>query len=354
MSSVLRILRDPDAVTGLSLNEWDLLLVQARRVGLLARLHARLEERELLGRVPSQARPHLEAVAAVSAACERMARWEVNRLRRALFGHDVRLVLLKGAAYVMAGLPVARGRIFSDIDVLVPRDRLGDVETALTRNGWQAVKLDPYDQRYYRLWMHELPPLRHHRRETVVDVHHAILPPSGRLRPDTDALLEATVSLDGSDVAILAPADMVLHSIVHLFQDGEIRGRLRDLVDVGALLCGFGEKPGFWTQLASRAGRFGLNRPLFYALRYADRVLDLPIPAEGLKLAAHGGPSRAVLALMDALVPRALGPGPNGAPSGTTKLAGLLLFVRSHWLRMPPGLLVRHLAHQAFARRQAF
>jgi hypothetical protein len=270
-----------------------------------------------------------------------------------LVGRDIPLVLLKGAAYVMAGLPVARGRLFSDVDILVPKEALEDVETLLKRHGWDAVKLDPYDQRYYRTWMHELPPLRHHRRDTVVDVHHAILPLSGRLRPDSAALLEAAVTLDGSGIKVLAPVDMVLHTVVHLFQDGEIRGRLRDLVDVDALLRGFGREPSFWSRLASRARAFDLMRPLFYALRYADRILETPVPTQARELTDEGRPSQAVLATMDALVLRAIVPGSGADATVLTDLAGWSLFVRSHWLRMPPLLLARHLLHQAWVRRWA-
>jgi hypothetical protein len=66
--------------------------------------------------------------------------------------------------------------MFSDVDVLVPRDRLADVEAALMLAGWASTNPSEYDQHYYRRWMHELPPLQHIRRQTVLDVHHAILP----------------------------------------------------------------------------------------------------------------------------------------------------------------------------------
>jgi hypothetical protein len=353
VSDLLRILGHPDEAAGISLPEWDVLLVRARDAGLLATLGVRLEAHKLLDRVPRRVRWHFDAAAIVAASCERMARWEVNRIRRALVGRDIPLVLLKGAAYVMAGLPVARGRLFSDVDILVPKEALEDVETLLKRHGWDAVKLDPYDQRYYRTWMHELPPLRHHRRDTVVDVHHAILPLSGRLRPDSAALLEAAVTLDGSGIKVLAPVDMVLHTVVHLFQDGEIRGRLRDLVDVDALLRGFGREPSFWSRLASRARAFDLMRPLFYALRYADRILETPVPTQARELTDEGRPSQAVLATMDALVLRAIVPGSGADATVLTDLAGWSLFVRSHWLRMPPLLLARHLLHQAWVRRWA-
>jgi hypothetical protein len=141
--------------------------------------------------------------------------------------------------------------------------------------------------------------------------------------------------------------------VVHLFQDGEIRGRLRELVDVDALLRWFGREPGFWARLATRATGFGLARPLFYALRYADRLLRTPIPPDAHALAAAGRPPQVVLSTMDALVPRAMLPFPGGDRSARVRLAGWCLFVRSHWLRMPPILLARHLLHQVLAGRRA-
>ena len=146
-----------------------------------------------------------------------------------------------------------------------PRDRISNSESLLAaedagrhlllRAGWEPVKLDPYDQRYYRTWMHELPPLRHHRRRTVIDVHHTILPESGRLRPDPADLLQAARPTGDGPFRVLAPTDMVLHSAAHLFQDGTLGMGLRDLTDLDALLRHFGETPGFWSALVRRAER---------------------------------------------------------------------------------------------------
>ena len=41
----------------------------------------------------------------------------------------------------------------------MPHDALDAVEAALIAAGWEWVKRDPYDDDYYRRWMHELPPL---------------------------------------------------------------------------------------------------------------------------------------------------------------------------------------------------
>jgi hypothetical protein len=107
------------------------------------------------------------------------------------------VILLKGAGYVLAGIRAARGRMFSEVDVLVPRVRLADVEAALMLAGWATTNPSAFDQLYFRQWMHGLPTLQHIRRQTVLDVHHAILPDTARLKPSSRKLFEAASLLNG-------------------------------------------------------------------------------------------------------------------------------------------------------------
>jgi hypothetical protein len=346
---LLAALAEPRDLPELSSGQWEELLCRARNSRLLGRLGAVLETTEVPDRVPRRALDQIRAEIAVARENERMVRWEVNRIRRALREVATPIILLKGAAYVLAGLPPARGRYSSDVDIMVPKESLGQVEAALIRDGYEAVDLDPYDQRYYRTWMHELPPLRHRERETVVDVHHTILPESGRLRPDPRALREAARAVDDG-LFVLAPADLVLHSAAHLFQDGDLDGGIRDLVDLDTLLRHFGAQPDFWKGLVPRALELTLGRPLYYALRYCEGLLGTPVP-EPVRQAIRGAePIRPVRALMDSLTRRAVTPDGWESPSFRIRQARLLLYVRSHWLRMPPWLLAQHLARKAWAR----
>jgi Uncharacterised nucleotidyltransferase len=347
---LLEALRRPERLSSLAPPEWNRLLSEARSTGVLARLGWRLGTLDLLDRIPSRAREQFAAACLEAAAHARAVRWEVGRIQRALERTGVPIVLLKGAAYLMANLPAAQGRVFSDVDIMVPKERLAQVEEALLAHGWETVKLDEYDQRYYRTWMHELPPLRHRERETIVDVHHAILPQTSRLRPDSRKLLASARPLAGDGLRVLAPADMVLHSAVHLFQDGEIQGGLQDLADLDALMRHFGMDPSFWGELGGRAGELGLGRPLFYALRFSSQLLGTPVPIDAIAAAGAGRPPSPLLAIMDYVVTRALLPPIASRREVVGDAARWLLFVRSHWLRMPPPLLARHLLHKSLAR----
>jgi len=341
---LLGALRDPGLMVSFSTTQWNDVLRRARTGRVVARLGVLAGEHGLLDHIPAKVRDHFIAAKAGAAQHERVVRWEVNRIERALWGVDTEVVLLKGAAYVMAGLPPARGRLVSDVDILVPKHRIAAVEQALLNHGWQHMKLDAYDQRYYRTWMHELPPLRHSQRESVVDVHHTILPESGRLHPDPDLLFAEAQSLPGdTPVKVLGPVDMLLHSAVHLFQDGDFEGGLRDLLDMDDLLRHFGTGPDFWDRLVPRAAQLDLARPLFYALRFTRQLLGTPIPQQVIDQASAYRPDWPIADVMDQLIRRALLMDRTRQMPWATDIARWLLYVRSHWLRMPPLLLAGHL-----------
>lgn len=346
---ILQALREPESLIFLSLSDWDLLIRQARRANLLARICILLDERGLLEQVPLKPREHLGWSRVVSEKHTQAVHWEVTLIRKALAKAGGPVILLKGAAYVMAKLPPAKGRLFSDIDIIVPKGNLNAVEAALMLHGWAATHHDAYDQRYYRTWMHELPPMQHIKRMTVIDVHHAILPETAALHPDSAKLIAAAQLLDGyEDLKVFAPADMVLHSAVHLFHNEQLDQGLRDLVDIDGLLRHFSELPSFWHNLAVRAQALNLGRPLFYALRYAVRLLNTPIPSGMMDAAKSTRPNPLTLILTDQLFERALMPTHNSCSDWLTGTARRILYVRATWLRMPPLLLARHLFHKAF------
>ncbi len=344
---IIKVLNNPDALASLGLAEWDLLVRQARQANLLARLHAVLDERGLIETVPEQPRKHLEWAHAIAERHTLAVQWEISLIQKALAQLGIPIILLKGAAYVMARLPTARGRLFTDIDIMAPKDSLNAVEAALMLHGWANTHHDAYDQHYYRAWMHELPPMQHIKRETVIDVHHAILPETAAIHPDPDKLRAAACPLEGyNNLAVLSPVDLILHSATHLFHGGEMEHGLRDLVDIDDLLRHFGNTPSFWPDLIERAGELELSRPLFYALRYSALILHTPVPPE--TAAQPGRPNRLLLALMDSLLVRALMPDHPSCSDWLTTMARRLLYVRANWQRMPPLLLARHLFQKAF------
>jgi hypothetical protein len=341
-------LRRPERFAAAGLPLWDELIPQARQAGLLARVALRIEASTGLDVVPAKVRPHLLSAKILADKRARDVRFDIERLAELLTGRLGRLILLKGAAYLLAGLPAGEGRIFNDIDILVPMSELAAVEAVLNLAGWKLGEMAAYDELYYRRWMHQIPPLMNAARKSVVDVHHSIVPRTARISLEAADLFQASVNLPGeTGLAILAPADMVLHSAVHLFTEGQFGRGLRDLDDINLLLRHFGNEASFWDSLHGRALALDLTRPLFYALRYARSVLDTPVPLDMLRAVSEQGRRPAMTFIMDALFDRALRSPHPSCHDWLSAPALWLLYVRAHYLRMPLHLLLPHLVRKA-------
>ena len=345
---LLSVLADSRIMADLDLTSWDLLIRQAGRGGLLSRLALEADALGLLERLDEPIQRHLIAAQTLADRQRRAVAWEARKRDQALAGLGIPVVLLKGAAYALADLPPAQGRLFADVDILVPKSTLGKVEAALRLNGWHGTQHSAYDERYYRKWMHELPPLTHIRRQTHLDVHHNLLPETAHLKTKPERVAEASQALEGY-AALRVPCleDMVLHSATHLFHEGEWGHGLRDLVDLDQLLRHGMSRPNWWNTLLRRAETLNLMGPLALALRYSRRLLDTPVPNHALVRSSEYF-NQLAWPWRDALF---LGGLFTAHPSCRLQYSGLaqfLLYIRSHALRMPLGLLLPHLLQKAW------
>uniref|UniRef100_UPI00260EF187 nucleotidyltransferase domain-containing protein n=1 Tax=Sphingomonas bacterium TaxID=1895847 RepID=UPI00260EF187 len=253
------MLRTPGNALGLDAAGWTALIAIARAEQMIGTLASRLEGLKLPGDVAGI----LDDARASAAQGQVAALWEVEMARRALAPLGEAVVLLKGAAFAAAGLRAGEGRSIGDLDILVPRARIDAVEAALLAAGWEWVKPNPYDDAYYRQWMHELPPLIHRDRDRMIDVHHTILPLTARITPDAASLLSRCEAV-ANGLFVLSPSDMLVHAAAHLFADGDLAGGMRNLWDVHCLAEEYGTA---W--LAERAAHHGLARETGRALRLA-------------------------------------------------------------------------------------
>ncbi len=348
---LLEVLQQPHQLTMLSDDEWDLLLRMARANRLVARLEYLLREQGAWETAPQRARDNIRGAMGHVRYLQLQIRRELMEVRKALAeaAMDPPLALLKGAAYMVAELPPSSGRSLSDLDLLVRREDLPQIERALVKAGWESDTQDEYDQRYYREWMHEIPPLKHRFRGVEVDIHHNLLALTGRYRVPVEKLWEQARPLEEKGLWVLAPADMLLHSAAHLLVSDELRGGLRDLFDIHQLYNHFcGTEPDFPATLLVRSHELNLSRPLFYALQTARELFHTSLTPELENPGNFDLPNRAEQRLMLHLIREVLRPRlPGQSPPAFHQW---LLYVRSHWIRMPPGLLLGHLARKSLRR----
>lgn len=340
---MFRMLREDEGCSSLSIEERLSVLKLLREAGQLARIENLISARE----VPAEVQSILVGARNAKENNCRRIRWEVNRITRVLASRKSPVMLLKGAAYLALEIPMMEFRPVSDVDVLVNLDDIPVMVALLKAHGWLSAQLSAYDESYYLDWMHEIPPMRHSARGIPIDIHHALLPRTSRLQPDTEKVWERAVQLPDSPLLVPCPEDMVLHCAFHAYHQGEFDNAPRDVIDMFDLLSHFTrDDPGFWGRLVDRAVEIGVVPPLWHALSVTQFIFDI-------------GPPVDVQAKLDSLFPRTwsrdfvqrLIRRVTSYPVQTDSKAARaqqLLHARSHYLRMPLPILARHLATKSY------
>ncbi|MEX0299185.1 MAG: nucleotidyltransferase family protein [Kordiimonas sp.] len=269
----------------------------------------------------------------------RMLKFEMDRIERALEGSGIEPILLKGASYVAKGLRAGAGRRVSDIDILVPEEELAETERLLLAAGWvfDEATDNEYDQNYYRKHMHELPPLRHNHRRTVIDVHHRILPRTSRIEVNTDAFIRAAKPIDGRRLRAFNNIDRFLHSAIHTFSDGSFDTPARSLVELKYLLSDIDPKDD--EGLLERAHIVGAEQSLSLALWVLYELFDDDRAWELSKKFKVGTNFIVRWAISSKL-----------RDVSNAKPAKLALYIRSHYLRMPLPKLIWHIMTKGYRR----
>ncbi len=322
-----KTLSEPTYALTLKPQQWTVLLEMARSERLDGTLAHRLRGLDL----PAPVKRITDQALANAEVGRIQALFEAEMARRALAPQGIPVILMKGTAFAAAGLDAAQGRLIGDLDIMVPRDRLDEAEAAILSAGWEWVKNDPYDQAYYREHMHELPPLSHATRDRMIDIHHTILPLTAKPKPDAAALIADAVPMrDG--LFTFSPQDTIIHAVAHLLADGDLAGGLRNLWDIDRLIREFSAEDGFWEKLLDRARLHQVPKSLARTLRLTHHLYDTPVHP-GLAWKARTGD----VFYMGRLLAR------DGWGRETRPILRLAFYVRSHWLRMPPLMLAKHL-----------
>lgn len=340
-SPLLAFLANPSSVETLDEQGWSLLLAESRSCALLPRLAGVLTKEPLNHMVPRRFFDRLISARREGDALLCDVRRELNYLAKAVEQLSTPVILLKGAAYVASGLPASQGRTFSDVDILVTREHLASAEGALMLAGWKAAPLNSYDQRYYRQWSHEIPPMSHVQRGTTVDLHHSLVMPTCRMKVDSVRMIADAVRIPGSIWWRLRDDDLVLHAASHLLLNSEFDRSLRDLWDIDLLLRHFSQTDADFSQrLLARAMQVGLASVAEQALALCSQFFQTPWRGHR-SLQPRG-------VTMQLIRCAASTRHPDTRPRFQS-LADLLLMIRELALRFPPHLLLRHLLHKAVA-----
>lgn len=340
-----RLIHEP--LSGASLDEaaWVDMIHVLRAGYLLGSVYYLAESAGAIDHYPPYARRHLQSMRVYSDRQARQVRLECSEIDAHLNSVGIKPVFLKGAGYTLRGSRNAKGRIYTDIDVLVAQNDLDKAQATLKHEAWYSPPITDYDERYYRKWAHEIPPMKHLFRRTVLDLHHNFVPPISGRAPKIGSLLENLVTTKNG-LQVLSPAAATLHSIVHLFTNEDFSHGFRDLVDLYLLMEEYGNEP-YWRDLLSLAERNGFVAELVFAVTSLELVLGYQVPEDLRRELQVNSQEHARGFWTKKVFSRALRPHHPLMCGPAEHCAIQLTYLRGHWIKMPFRILVGHLTVKA-------
>lgn len=332
--NLLDVLISPESCLNFNAQQWSKLIAYARANGVLGRLYFLLSSLGKLDAVPTKPLIHLRAAYQFAQQQQQNTQRELDEIASAFQRRHLTPVILKGAAYLFAGKKCAKGRTYNDIDVLTFRESLQDAEISLMVAGWIHKKEDEYDKEYYRNWTHEIQPMIHNHRHTVVDLHHNILPPTNKYCFDARRL-NLTVDND-KNIATLDDVDMFIHCALHLFTEGEFSKPLRDITDLSMLLDDLPANTTTET-IVHRAKELGVADFVQIAIALAIPLTRKAHSTKPVKL------NRRQRYILIPCYKQVLFNNDVVTTTLRQKIAATLLYIRGHLVRMPLRILLPHL-----------
>ncbi|MEA2641256.1 MAG: hypothetical protein QOF51_2650 [Chloroflexota bacterium] len=285
--------RPTEPIADLAL-DWDRFVAEACNHGLAPMVHAGLAS--LNTPFPSEARAALRA-RAIRDTVHHAALFEpALRSTLGVLGEaGLHPIALKGSALAYLAYPKPTYRTLSDIDLLVPFDRLDQAADCLIRNGYQRYEQSLPDGHQH------LPPFITPDGRFVIELHHHVLAEANPYVLDMRGFWARSQQreLAGVQATVLAPTDILLHVCIHLaFGHRYAFFPLRTFVDILAMTdCA--REPLDWDLLLDTVQQTRTAGAVYWPLRLSQDWFGATIPPFVLDRLA---PSRITRGLMERVI----------------------------------------------------
>lgn len=340
MNIILRFFKDSNQfVRNATPIDWTMLVHQCREQALLGSAYLYLQQHH--NKLPADVLSHFESGKIYADKQHQTMVLELLMLEQALAHADYPILLVKGVAYRLHRFGFAAGRVFSDLDLLVPADKIQTTVEKLQAAGFMDSTEHDYDRRYYLEWSHQHPPLRHYTRGSEVDLHHTIFFAKSSVVVDIKRFIANSKPIESSCFSLPAPADMFVHSCLHLFFQEEHHKIIKDLVDLFELYNSISDKQSI-VESASLT-----NKPevVAHGLNVLSELFKLQLSEQEL-LFIEQQTSWMSRQSLRYLISKLTG------GSGYDKLAKIWWVARGHLIKMPWYLLLYHSLAKVWYLRQ--
>lgn len=343
---LFKLMLEPKTGLNLSLKQWQEAVFILREAKVLGSLYHSAVKHECFSQYPSEVQRHLFSAHVYAKRQADQIEYEAKELNQLFQQVDVQAIFLKGAAYTLRGSFNGLGRVCSDLDVLVDKSDLAKAEAHLKSNRWRSESLNDYDEKYYREWAHEIPPLFQINRATVVDMHHNIYPPISGRAPSVETFFDSK-QLTETGCFVLDPACTILHSLVHMFTNEDSSSWMRDLLDICLLIEEFGDQD-CWTKLIELAIETKFTSELASCITVISYYSKIDIPQQAKDFVSNQKLGFTDKFLMNTIFVNAIVPEHEAVNKFKNRMAKQVVYLRGHWQKMPFPILIKHFAIKSF------
>jgi len=202
---------------------------------------------------------------------------ELHRLLGVFQEKDIPIIVLKGAYLAEAVYENIALRPMGDLDLLVNIDNLSRIEQELLALGYQPMDCNRVIAQENYHFSYQLPEHGIH-----VEIHWSLFIRKNPLQFDEGGLWSRsqTVTIAQTTTRTLSPEDLLLHLCHHTARH-TYDMRLRMFSDIGELIKRQGSQLD-WEKIGARARLWGIQHSLYFILRLARELLDVPVPQDVL------------------------------------------------------------------------
>ena len=284
--------------------DWDKAYEKAVRLGVAPLLYGIMKDRP-----PLSVEGHIPERFVRGIRMEYVKTWAMNirdrtglaEILKQFNAVGIKIILLKGIHLALFVYQDIGFRSMTDVDILISKEDLFKAEELLFGAGYECPELsravyDFFDvdsgarerdilRERYKIDHHHLHPFSSRRGVKNLDIHWTLTTPSLPASIDMEGIWTRAEhrEMDGTDVLMLCPEDIILHLALHASFSGKftIYG-LRSLCDIAAITR-YSRGGIDWDELRLRAQRWKVDKLVYLALRLSTHLLGVDMPDATLR-----------------------------------------------------------------------
>lgn len=272
-ANLVNILKDRKII------DWELVALVASNHSIIQALYPALLSKGLIDHVPDEFISYIKEMNRLNNKRNRLMRSQLMEAVSIINTFGVRPLLMKGAAHYFLDTFVGDGdRLLTDLDILVPKEKIKLVSDGLIKSGYKYVE----EKMEFMNTHHHYPPLIRDNDCAMIELHRDLMFHKQQHVFPTELAWGKAIDIilpNNSRAKVLSPTYRVFHSFLHsnivdkLYQKGCVE--IRQLHELARTQFVYSSDIN-WNEIFDHTQKYGANRQLYANLYSAIKFMGFP------------------------------------------------------------------------------